>query len=295
MSALAPGLSAITTVCTSHLSPQARPPRFFSGGRTHLQVIRASSSASSSSSSSSPSSSATSSVAVTISSGSSSSFGSLKNNSVSARNPAAESSGHGLSDDLEVLPSGERVTPWWRKGPKLNNVVDVHSTQEFVAHLYRAANVDRKNGRARLVCVEYFAGWCFACRALHPKLDKIAEKEFPNVLFLRVHKDELPDLCEALGIDKLPYTQLFKGVHGIVDGFAMNNSAPNLAKFRRALATHEDGKCQTPEEQAGPASTVHTKGWPEVYTATHRRSLRKSAFSFYRDKSNADDVSRLSR
>jgi len=43
---------------------------------------------------------------------------------------------------------------------------------------------------SRLVCVEYFAGWCGACRALHPKLTQISEKEYPDVLFLKVQFDE---------------------------------------------------------------------------------------------------------
>ena len=65
------------------------------------------------------------------------------------------------------------------QGTNLRNIVDVRSADEFVAYLHEAANLDRKTGRARLVCVEYFAGWCHACRSVHPKLGKMAEKEFP--------------------------------------------------------------------------------------------------------------------
>jgi thiol-disulfide isomerase/thioredoxin len=177
------------------------------------------------------------------------------------------------------------ATPRWNKGAKLRNLVDVHSTEDLVACLHEAANLDRRSGRARLVCVEYFAGWCFACRSLHPKFCKIAAKEFPDVLFVRIHKDELPELCDALGVDKLPYVQMYKGVDGVVDEFAINNSAPNLDKFRRALRAHRDGACHGTRGQAGPATTVHTAGWPEVYTAAHRRSFRRfrqSALSYYR-------------
>ena len=91
-----------------------------------------------------------------------------------------------------------------------------------MAYLHEAANLDKKNGRARLVCVEYFAGWCFACRSLHPKMTKIAAKEFPDVLFVRVHKDDMPEMCDALGVKQRCRTQLFKGAEGVVDEFPMN-------------------------------------------------------------------------
>ena len=136
------------------------------------------------------------------------------------------------------LPSGERVTPWWRKGPNLRNIVDVRSADEFVAYLHEAANLDLKTGRARLVCVEYFAGWCHACRSVHPKLGKMAEKEFPDVLFLRVHKDDVPELCESLGVTKLPFVQLYKGVDGLVSQFPVSVTAPALARFRGELNQH---------------------------------------------------------
>lgn len=180
------------------------------------------------------------------------------------------------------------MTPWWNKGPKLNNLVDVHSTEEFVACLHEAANLDKKNGVSRLVCVEFFAGWCFACRSLHPKFCKIAAKEFPDVLFIRIHKDELPELCDALGVDKLPYVQMYKGVDGVVDEFVMNNSAPCLATFRRALRMHRHGACDV--APAGPATIVHTRGCPELYTAAHRRAFRNSKRAHYRVKGRRDGL-----
>jgi len=188
------------------------------------------------------------------------------------------------------LPSGEKVTQWWHMNKPLENVVDVHSTDEFVAYLHEAANLDRRSGRARLVCVEFFAGWCFACRSLHPKLTKIAEHEYPDVLFLRVHLDFVPDLCASLGVHKLPYVQLYKGVEGNVDEFAMNNSAPNLRKLRSALERHRDGETPwdgraagTPWQQQGPASLVHTEGWPKVYTKA-AIGVAKSAMGYCRKR-----------
>ena len=97
-----------------------------------------------------------------------------------------------------------------------------------------------------LVCVEFLAGWCFACRSLHPKMTKIASEEFADVLFLRVRKDECPALCDAMGIEKLPYVHLVSpagesrdgAAAKIVDAFAVNLTAPKLAKLRAGLRAH---------------------------------------------------------
>ena len=191
-------------------------------------------------------------------------------------------------NSMVQLPSGERVTPWWRKGPNLRNIVDVRSADEFVAYLHEAANLDLKTGRARLVCVEYFAGWCHACRSVHPKLGKMAEKEFPDVLFLRVHKDDVPELCESLGVTKLPFVQLYKGVDGLVSQFPVSVTAPALARFRGELNQHRDGNVSLTDahdgvSRLGVATTLHARGWPSPYTSAHKK-LRRRALKYYRGK-----------
>ncbi|KAL0315757.1 UNVERIFIED_CONTAM: Thioredoxin-like 2, chloroplastic, partial [Sesamum radiatum] len=49
---------------------------------------------------------------------------------------------------------------WWERnaGP---NMIDIHSTQEFLNALSEA--------RDRLVIVEFYGIWCASCRALFPK------------------------------------------------------------------------------------------------------------------------------
>mmetsp|Transcript_12262 Transcript_12262/g.51571 ORF Transcript_12262/g.51571 Transcript_12262/m.51571 type:complete len:348 (-) Transcript_12262:2248-3291(-) len=195
-------------------------------------------------------------------------------------------------NSMVQLPSGERVTPWWRKGPNLRNIVDVRSADEFVAYLHEAANLDRKTGRARLVCVEYFAGWCHACRSVHPKLGKMAEKEFPDVLFLRVHKDDVPELCESLGVTKLPFVQLYKGVDGLVSQFPVSVTAPALARFRGELNQHRDGAVSLTDahdgvSRLGVATTLHARGWPGPYTSAHKK-LRHRALKYYRGKGGVE-------
>ena len=50
---------------------------------------------------------------------------------------------------------------WWEKnaGP---NMIDIHSTQEFLSCLSQAGD--------RLVIVEFYGTWCASCRALFPKV-----------------------------------------------------------------------------------------------------------------------------
>ena len=149
------------------------------------------------------------------------------------------------------LPSGGAVAPWWAHGSDLANVADVRSAEEYAARMEEAKamafNASGKPGKPLVVCVEFFAGWCFACRSLHPKMTKIASEEFADVLFLRVRKDECPSLCDAMGVEKLPYVHLvsIEGADAvapkIADAFAVNLTAPKLRKLRAGLETHARG------------------------------------------------------
>lgn len=146
--------------------------------------------------------------------------------------------------ELVRLPSGDAVAPWWAHGSDLANVADVRSPEEYAARMEEAKAMSLSRARPVVVCVEFFAGWCFACRALHPKMTKIASEEFADVLFLRVRKDECPALCDAMGIEKLPYVRIvscFENRAARADAFTVNLTAPKLRKLRAALATHARG------------------------------------------------------
>ena len=162
--------------------------------------------------------------------------------------------------ELVRLPSGGAVAPWWAHGSDLANVADVRSAEEYAARMEEAKAMARgsseSSGKPLVVCVEYFAGWCFACRSLHPKMTKIASEEFADVLFLRVRKDECPSLCDAMGVEKLPYVHLvsIEGADAvapkIADAFAVNLTAPKLRKLRAGLETHARGGAERREPAA---------------------------------------------
>lgn len=56
---------------------------------------------------------------------------------------------------------------WWEKssGP---NMIDIHSTQEFLSALSQAGD--------RLVIVEFYGTWCASCRALFPKVKQVLHR-----------------------------------------------------------------------------------------------------------------------
>ncbi|KAL2243245.1 UNVERIFIED_CONTAM: Thioredoxin-like 2, chloroplastic [Sesamum indicum] len=117
---------------------------------------------------------------------------------------------------------------WWEKnaGP---NMIDIHSTQEFVDALGQAGD--------KLVIVEFFGSWCASCRALFPKICKIAEQH-REITFLKVNFDENKRLCKSLNIKVLPYFHFYRGADGLVDSFSC--SLAKLQKLRDAIAIHNN-------------------------------------------------------
>ncbi|THG05291.1 hypothetical protein TEA_002310 [Camellia sinensis var. sinensis] len=120
---------------------------------------------------------------------------------------------------------------WWEKnaGP---NMVDVHSTQEFLSALSQAGD--------KLVIVEFYGTWCASCRALFPKLCKTAA-EHPEILFLKVNFDENKPMCKNLNVKVLPYFHFYRGADGQLDSFSCS-----LAKFKKikdAIESHNTARC----------------------------------------------------
>ncbi|XWS70005.1 hypothetical protein CRYUN_Cryun03dG0012000 [Craigia yunnanensis] len=120
---------------------------------------------------------------------------------------------------------------WWEKnaGP---NMIDIHSTQEFLSALSEAGE--------RLVIVEFYGTWCASCRALFPKLCRISQ-EHPEILFLKVNFDENKPMCKSLNVKVLPYFHFYRGAHGQLESFSCS-----LAKFQKikdAIEMHSQPHC----------------------------------------------------
>ncbi|CAI9114302.1 OLC1v1014991C1 [Oldenlandia corymbosa var. corymbosa] len=121
---------------------------------------------------------------------------------------------------------------WWEKNA--SNMVDIHSTQEFVDALSQAGD--------RLVVVDFYGTWCASCRALHPKLCKIAE-EHPEILFLKVNFDQNKSLCKSLNIKVLPHFHFYRGADRLLDSFSC--SLAKIQKLKDAIAAFNLANCSS--------------------------------------------------
>ncbi|VVA10370.1 PREDICTED: thioredoxin [Prunus dulcis] len=119
---------------------------------------------------------------------------------------------------------------WWERS--VPNMVDIHSTQEFLSALGQAGD--------RLVIVEFYGTWCASCRALFPKLCRTAE-DHPEILFLKVNFDENKPMCKSMNVKVLPYFHFYRGAEGQLESFSCS-----LAKFQKlkdAIALHNTARC----------------------------------------------------
>lgn len=138
---------------------------------------------------------------------------------------------------LKIIPRARIAdTPtdgqkWWEKnaGP---NMIDVHSTEEFISALSSAGE--------QLVIVDFYGTWCGSCRALFPKLCKLAE-EHRDIIFLKVNFDENKPMCKRLNVRVLPYFHFYRGADGQLESFSC--SLAKLQKIKDAIATHNTARC----------------------------------------------------
>lgn len=119
---------------------------------------------------------------------------------------------------------------WWEKNAA--NMTDIHSTQEFLTALSEAGD--------RLVIVEFYGTWCASCRALFPRLCRLAD-EHPEIVFLKVNFDENKPMCKSLNVKVLPFFHFYRGADGQLESFSCS-----LAKFQKikdAIEMHNTARC----------------------------------------------------
>lgn len=119
---------------------------------------------------------------------------------------------------------------WWERSAS-PNMISIHSTEEFLDALSRAAD--------RLVIVDYYGKWCSPCRALFPKLCKTAE-EHPEIMFLKVDYDENKPMCNRLNVKFLPHFHFYRGADGLVESFSC--SPTKFWKFKDAIEQHNTAR-----------------------------------------------------
>lgn len=119
---------------------------------------------------------------------------------------------------VNAVITGTEQPKWWEKnaGP---NMIDIHSTEEFLDALGQAGD--------KLVIVEFYGTWCASCRALFPKLCRTAQ-EHPEIMFLKVNFDENKPMCKSLKVKVLPFFHFYRGADGLLESFSCS-----LAKFQK--------------------------------------------------------------
>ncbi|KAL5203005.1 hypothetical protein ABZP36_013957 [Zizania latifolia] len=148
-----------------------------------------------------------------------------------ARLAAAPTPRHRRHKVHAAVPNSTEQPKWWEKNAS-PNMIDIHSTQEFLDAL--------KDAGERLVIVEFYGTWCGSCRALFPRLCRTA-MENPDILVLKVNFDENKPMCKRLNVKVLPYFHFYRGADGQLEAFSCS-----LAKFQKlkdAIYVHNTARC----------------------------------------------------
>ena len=61
----------------------------------------------------------------------------------------------------------------------------------------------------KVVLVDFYADWCGPCKKMEPYLNEIS-KDMEGVKLVRIDTDENPVLTQQMGIQALPYLQIYK-------------------------------------------------------------------------------------
>ena len=119
---------------------------------------------------------------------------------------------------------------WWTHGVGEPGVVTIDSTPRFLDTLAAAGD--------KLVVVHFYAHWCGACRALHPKASSLLRERSDTVVHALVEYDSQKALAKRLGVKVLPFFQLYRGANGKLKEFSCTVTKVQL--LRDAL-TELDG------------------------------------------------------
>ncbi|KAL8382569.1 hypothetical protein RB595_006378 [Gaeumannomyces hyphopodioides] len=87
----------------------------------------------------------------------------------------------------------------FRSTPANMTVHEVKSSEEFKAAL----------ANNKVVLVDFFAVWCGPCKAISPKVEQWSE-QYPNIHYVKVDVDELPEVSQEYSIRAMPTFLLFK-------------------------------------------------------------------------------------
>lgn len=92
----------------------------------------------------------------------------------------------------------------------------------------------------RLVVLKIFAPWCRSCRALHPKVNRLA-REFPEVTFFKMDYEKNKELCYRLGVSSMPTFLFYHGAAGEIEKFSCGPMRAGV--IREKIDNFLNGQC----------------------------------------------------
>ena len=86
------------------------------------------------------------------------------------------------------------------------------------------------NTEDKLIAVKFWASWCGPCKAIEPHIKKM-EEEFPQVKFVSIEIEQVPEIAQKYKVRSLPSLLLIK------DGEEVQrvNGAVLLAPLRKVF------------------------------------------------------------
>eukprot|EP01098_Paradermamoeba_levis_P010780 TRINITY_DN4545_c0_g4_i1.p2 TRINITY_DN4545_c0_g4~~TRINITY_DN4545_c0_g4_i1.p2 ORF type:complete len:119 (-),score=36.43 TRINITY_DN4545_c0_g4_i1:13-369(-) len=114
-----------------------------------------------------------------------------------------------------------------KEAKELKKVKKVHNEAEYHQFLKEAKE---KN---QLVLIDWFAVWCGPCMDVAPAFADLSE-EHPQVLFLKIDVEELPELTQEQGVQCMPTFHFIKGGEKMA-----SIQGAHVPKLRELLEKHK--------------------------------------------------------
>lgn len=94
--------------------------------------------------------------------------------------------------------------------------------------IVKLSDLDSKEG---LYALKFWATWCGPCKLMNPHVQKL-ESEFPEIQWLSVDADEVPDLVANFNVKSLPTLVFLKDKVEVsrVEGVSMINPLRKICR-----------------------------------------------------------------
>ena len=86
----------------------------------------------------------------------------------------------------------------------------MNQSSQFVTRIAEAQFEAEVEQSALPVVIDFYATWCGPCKALSPRLEKLAEEFTGRIKFLKVNVDQAQGLSSRFLVEGIPTLLLFK-------------------------------------------------------------------------------------